>query len=681
MQSISDLFISHIEVTQAIQCIGSSVGYAASDNSLKLNSDRDVAIRVYIGHNGKFPGASMLSPALKGTTVTIRWVAEHQWAFGAFLPQELSKKFDIPSTTDLEQLRNDQAGSATFVIPASKLGKPNRFKSLWVEAEVMGPAGFIDINPANNSKSVQVGGTDSTGAVLPGGMFPFPTLRVMGIPIHYHPEGAAVTGWPDMKVAAKSSGLMEKTYPMDVDYDLYLGFLEFGPNCAHCQPIDKDSAGFNNSLIMRLSYALNYFKPMPDVLFGWLPKNANGRSDIYGLGTDSPPVAWLVQQGDAYRNEVGLAHETGHTQGVAHTDSDWGCSSTIREAGFDLGVGLPVPSTTYDYMGGGGPNGWTSPCMWSKLTGGSCACPTATTNGTGSFGPKRLSSRMQRAVLISGAVNRTGQGTITGLRQISSQGPFPPPDTRGPYSIVVSDQQGQEVSRYGFDLRFRSLCGSEPVEQDGFFFLLPWPEGVSRVRLERESEVLDERTEYRHRPEARFECPEADHEYEGELHVAWQGRHEDDADLDYTLLYSPDDGESWGPIAIGLSRSSLRLDTRRLRGTDRCKFRLLASDGFSTTSVESATFQLMPVQTIEELPAPTRYVGDPESHVLHDGWALEGCDVEGLTREGAMVCFSEDAPTQAGHLGYSLCGRCFHEPADGLQATSDEPSHPREPEG
>ena len=661
MQPISDLSILNIEVTQAIQCIGPGAGYGAPDNSLMLNSDRDVAVRVYIGHNGKFPGASPLGPALKDATVTIRWVAEHEASAGAFLPTQMSTKFNVPNTADLNQLRNDQAGSATFIIPAAKLGKPNRFKSLWVEAEVTGPAGFTDTNPANNSKWVQLGGRDATGKVIPGGMFPFSRLKVLGILVHYHPKGAFISGWPDMKVAANAKGLMEKTYPMDVDYSLHLGWLEFGPKCTYCKPIDKDTVGFNNSLILQLAYATNYITPKPDVLFGWLPKKANGYLVVYGLGTNSPPVAWLVEQADPYRNEVGLAHETGHTQGMDHTDSGLGCSSMILEAGFDLGAGLPVPSTTYDYMGDSGPNGWISPCMWSTLTGGSCLCPTASTSGSGSFWPKKLTREPQSAMLVSGTVDRVGRGAITGIRQITSQGPFPPADVQGRYSIVLADDEGEELYRHGFDLRFRSLCGNEPVDEDGFFLLLPRPEGLNRVRLEKEAEILDERTERRHRPEVRFEYPEPDHEYEGEIQVTWRGRHEDDANLEFDLLYSPDNGESWGPIAIALTENSLRVDTRRLRGRDRCRFRLLASDGFSTTSVDSEPFALVPEQPIFDAPAPARYVGDSETGIVHDDWAVDECDVETIIRQGTAVCFAEDDPAKAEELGYRLCRRCFRE--------------------
>lgn len=601
MKPITDLSIAAIEVTQAIQCLGPSTGYPASDNSLILNADRDVAVRVYVGHDGKYPNVGPLSPVLKGAKVTVRWVAEHHGMFGAFLPEEMSTTFDVPRSTDVTELRGDADGSAIFTIPAAKLGKPYRSKSLWVEAEVTGPPGFTDADPSNDSTSVQIGGKDQTGAPIPGGMEPIEPLRIIGLPIHYHPKQAATKGWPEWKTIAKADGLIQKTYPMDVEYQMAAAFLEYGENCKCCKPIQWDSASWSNALIVALSYAMEHFDPKPDVLFGWLPKGANGNSVVWGLGTNSPPVAWLVQQSDDHRTAAGMAHETGHTQGIEHTDNDLGCSMTIVEGGFDLATKTPVPANTYDYMGSGGPAGWISPCMWSLLTGGSCACPKGgSSSSTGSFWPKKLSRLPLATMLISGTLDQEGRGLITGVQQTSSRGPFPHSVETGSYSITLTDTEGRALSTHRFDPAFRTLCDGEPAEEDGFFFQIPLPDGARRVALLREGEVLDERRAHEQRPTVTFVTPDEGEVFTSELAIAWRGEHAEDAELDYTVLYSPDGGESWNPIAIGLQDSGLHVDVRWLQGGDQCMLRIIASDGFSSTSTESPTFTVAPAESGRE---------------------------------------------------------------------------------
>ena len=105
-----------------------------------------------------------------------------------------------------------------------------------------------------------------------------------------------------------------------------------------------------NELLLNLGWAKKFMTPEPDVLVGWLPINANGFCTVYGLATNYPEIAWCVQKEDFEHNEMLLAHEVAHTQGLDHpTETYIGCPGTIAETGFDLEKGVPVPSTTVDF--------------------------------------------------------------------------------------------------------------------------------------------------------------------------------------------------------------------------------------------------------------------------------------------------------------------------------------------
>jgi hypothetical protein len=78
----------------------------------------------------------------------------------------------------------------------------------------------------------------------------------------------------------------------------------------------------------------------------------------------------------------------------------------------------------------------------------------------------------------------------------------------------------------------------------------------------------------------------------GTTTISWTASDEDGDTLRYALLYSPDDGESWFPIAFEVEDTSLEVDTDSLAGGEWALVRVRASDGFNTTTADSAIFQV-----------------------------------------------------------------------------------------
>jgi hypothetical protein len=71
--------------------------------------------------------------------------------------------------------------------------------------------------------------------------------------------------------------------------------------------------------------------------------------------------------------------------------------------------------------------------------------------------------------------------------------------------------------------------------------------------------------------------------WSGAQTVSWSGSDSDGDDLTYAILYSPDGGASWYPLAADSAASELSLDTSDLQPGDNVLFRVLASDGLNTT--------------------------------------------------------------------------------------------------
>ncbi|MGE5287806.1 MAG: hypothetical protein ACM3ML_11490 [Micromonosporaceae bacterium] len=167
---------------------------------LELDSDKDTAIRVYVGHDGNAPAQDPFAPALS-VTVKINWIAAELPIVGALLPSaEMSQTFKVPWLTDFEKLRDNPKGSATFIVSAAELGKPNRKKVLYVDAEVIPPPGFAESNTQNNRMSIQIGGVDSSGNPMPGGLRPHKTLRVQWVPVNYQAAHVASSSSMDRRV-------------------------------------------------------------------------------------------------------------------------------------------------------------------------------------------------------------------------------------------------------------------------------------------------------------------------------------------------------------------------------------------------------------------------------------------------------------------------------------------------
>jgi hypothetical protein len=580
--AVTDLSILDIEVTQAIQCLDTSEGYTSCpDNDLGLSDYRETVVRVYVGHVGgaACPAGDPYSPVVNNVTVKLRWLLSPP----STLYSEKTVSFDVPCSTSLGVLRKDAKGSADFVFSRQETGKkPGEIKDFDLEAEVVPPAAMPD-NPSNNT------GTESVQ------LNPRQPLDIAWIPVWYKPTNpvwpAPSNEFPEDSVIRQATGLIKSTYPVPVHYRTPGFMLKYtGPD------IRTDDQGYSNKLLIQLAYVRASMKPMPDALIGWLPKGANVASGVIGLGTNVGNVAWAVQEKSDKQNQVSLAHEIGHTQGIDHVN-EIGCPSEIGEAGFAVGKETAYPGTTNDWMRGHAYDGWVSPYVWNRLLGiGSnfnpdCPSPTMTDGIVTDI--EAASSWMgapQPAIQVSGIVTAAGTGSIDPIYRVVTDGPFPTSSPSGAYCIDLESSTGGTLSSHCFDAGFREVCGDHaPITEDGFFFQLPLPAGTTRVVLRHSSadSVLAERSITEHSPEVTILSP-AGGVWTGT--VAWTASDDDGDPLQYNVLYSRDGGSSWMPLGVQVEATTLTVDPSLLAGSTAAVIRVVATDGFNTGMAESAQF-------------------------------------------------------------------------------------------
>jgi hypothetical protein len=110
-----------------------------------------------------------------------------------------------------------------------------------------------------------------------------------------------------------------------------------------------------------------------------------------------------------------------------------------------------------------------------------------------------------------------------------------------------------------------------------------------------------------HPPTAQFLNPHGGELWQGAgpFLVSWQMDDADGDPLRAQVLYSRDGGDTWLPVAVGLSESQTRLDGRALPGSDLARLRLRVSDGVNTIEVDSEVFRVSAKAPLALITQPT----------------------------------------------------------------------------
>jgi len=369
----------------------------------------------------------------------------------------------------------------------------------------------------------------------------------------------------------------------------------------------------------------NYLKPRPDVIVGYLPDEAIGA--CRGKGGNGGGV-WINGCTDQGQEKVILAHEVGHGENVWHpsdTASDgepcWPFPGNygIGEAGYSFLTKKPVSFDTGDFMEPPAYGSeWISPYMWNRLLGKKPAkewskCDSTSSRAAASSHGK---STPEPVILVSGRILEDGTGELDALFVFTGEGPFPASDPAAAYCVDLQASDGSTLATHCFALpKRRDAPGAldAPDAADGFSFLQPFPSQAARVVLRDGSTMLDERTASPNAPDLTVDEPQT-----GDVdpfRVSWTASDSDGDDLMFTVLYSPDGGNSLFPMAIDIeatgSTAGLEIDSGRLAGSGSALFRVLASDGFNTVAVDSDPFE------VTRKP-PTAIIYTPEDGALID---------------------------------------------------------------
>lgn len=203
--------------------------------------------------------------------------------------------------------------------------------------------------------------------------------------------------------------------------------------------------------------------------------------------------------------------------------------------------------------------------------------------------PDQPAASTEQAILTMGIIETSDNVTLEEWYILPDVTPdnLPP----GDYSYEYRDESGMPLSSLSFDVSFSAnWIGSaiEPLDQTPFLHRIPYVPGTASIVIKHQDTPLAEVEVSDNSPQVSLSYPNGGEMLHGQVLVQWTGSDLDGDDLTYALLYSPDNGLTWNTIAHDLEDSSYTWDTSDLPTGEQYIMRVLATDGFNTTSIESS---------------------------------------------------------------------------------------------
>jgi hypothetical protein len=193
----------------------------------------------------------------------------------------------------------------------------------------------------------------------------------------------------------------------------------------------------------------------------------------------------------------------------------------------------------------------------------------------------------------------TLQAVVSGRTRLTLFPGFATDDPRGAVEDPVSPIQVELADLRGTPLAVYRVPAVVPCTDDQpsddllIMGKVRWDEQCRSIRFLLDREPVAEIAVPEHAPEVRvtWEPPEPPG---GRQDITWWARHPDDAPLHYLVAYSNTAGRSWIPVTMVTPESQANISLDQLPGGDSCMFRVLATDGFHTTTADSRPFTLPP---------------------------------------------------------------------------------------
>jgi hypothetical protein len=561
-----------LEITQATQDV---------DNSLKLVSDKDTAVRVY----PKVDAEARVRVYLYGEKG------------GQDLPgSPLVTLATIPSEIDRASL-ND---TANFLLPSS-----------WTSH------GFTNFTAMAENPHL----FNSVAAIDSVFFYEQSAPIIWTLDINEGTNANPIL--PDPVAVSRQEDMLETLLPIPDVRWIERSWTELGATGAITTGVAK--GGLKDYYWdLEAAWAMGVIPPEqpPDILYGHLPS-----CDPDGTIGTSDPI-WSGGQGivavgcPSNSKRANMAHEVNHNLdrrkrvnatwgrhvggcGAEQGDSNWPwltgtMTTTINEVGFDLrlpwddgqaGPNVNVFTTDWpEFMSycrtsvAKQPTQWISAYRWDEMfpTFGSLAAADV----------QRTLTTTQTVFYLSGQVNRDGSGTLNAVKK---QAGFPTElISPGDYSLELQTDEGVTLESIPFFVSFTSVELKE-LNSVPFSYNISAHPDAEKIVLKHGEDILDSVMASDNPPAVTVTSPTGGENWNSMETITWDSGDLDGDNLTFAVYYSPDEGGQWMPIASGLEEERYVVDADSLPGGTGGKIRVIANDGFhSTTADSNSTFTVPP---------------------------------------------------------------------------------------
>ncbi len=431
-------------------------------------------------------------------------------------------------------------------------------------------------------------------------------LRIAYLPIQH--QGATPVEIPD------ADYWLQRLYPVStVDY-----YRLPIPNLVWDKEIDKGEI-LNELLYTYWLYTQhNPSETWPDQLFGWLPQefyNGGAADPDWCPNCAGPHSARVAFGGVRPEQDIGgpriLAHEIAHNLGAQHAwtptdqqdktcfrtegtdiqvDPYWPYAETpyIQEVGVDVYSDPPViyGPNNYDMMSYCA-NPWISPHTYRRLF----ESPLLQSQAIASIPAADFEPSSSGLLLVHGMIYPDGRAARPEVVQLEHSGGQPPnlAVSGKDYCLDILGADERLIAQRCFEAGFLNIETGLPTEASPYFLIFTQidPNNIAKISLRRDTVELTSLQPSKTSPQVEIAYPNNGEVLSGQATITWQGGDADGDDLTYDVLYSPDNGQSWLPLATRLQETSYTFTTAQLPSTQQGLIRIIASDGFNSSKAES----------------------------------------------------------------------------------------------
>ncbi|MDT8323510.1 MAG: T9SS type A sorting domain-containing protein [Bacteroidota bacterium] len=262
-----------------------------------------------------------------------------------------------------------------------------------------------------------------------------------------------------------------------------------------------------------------------------------------------------------------------------------------------------LPSSSFDY------NLWISDVEYSKLF-------TSMEKFTAEKRSLSKTGTVEKALFIEGSVDSTTKAFDFGpWMRLADATVSPMMDAQyATHTFKVLDGGDQEIATYLYHPTFRALgldevdaaTGPDPkMASEYFAFVVPCPDEAARVVVERDGNVVAERTISASKPVVSIDFPKNNADVKSEkFQAAWSATDPDgESKFWYTVWLSTNNGGSWKMTQYESLAEADSIIGQANRGGYR--LRVVANDGVNTSDTAEVAFSIL--TSTERIPSPAAF--------------------------------------------------------------------------